>query len=126
MINKFWRKHQERIQAWLNETATFLIKRQRNRGYSDLTHTFIHKENLASYMFAHALPKGMYPELRNNVNNIIFVDSMAQHQRVDEQVAWNHQLVLSLIQKWKLAEYLRMQRDKEHKNRVPLDLYDVL
>jgi hypothetical protein len=68
----------------------------------------------------------MYPELRNNVNNIIFVDSMAQHQRVDEQVAWNHQLVLSLIQKWKLAEYLRMQRDKEHKNRVPLDLYDVL
>jgi hypothetical protein len=38
-------------------------------------------------MFAHALPKGMYPELRNNVNNIIFVDSMAQHQRVDEQVA---------------------------------------
>ena len=126
MINKFWRKHQERIKAWLSETATFLIKWQINRGYSDLTHTFIHKENLASYMFAHALPKGMYPELRNNANNIIFVDSMAQHQRVDEQVAWNHQLVLSLIQKWKLAEYLRMQRDKEHKNRVPLDLYDVL
>lgn len=126
MLKKFSKKHQERIQAWLSETTTFLIKRQRNRGYSDLTHTFIHKENLASYMFAHALPKGLYPEYRNNADNIIFVDSIAQHNWVDEQVAWNHQLVISLIQRWKLAEYLKMQREKEHGIRKPTDLYDVL
>lgn len=77
-------------------------------------------------MFAHALPKWLYPEYRNNANNIIFVDSIAQHNRVDEQVAWNHQLVISLIQKGKLAEYLRMQREKEHGIRKPLDCYDIL
>lgn len=124
MLNKIWRKKTERLKAWFSETATFLIKWNRNKGFTDLTHKFISKENLASYMFAHALPKGLYPEYRNNANNIIFVDSMEQHQRVDEKIAWNHQLVISLIQKWKLAEYLRMERNKEHKVRVPTDLYD--
>lgn len=126
MLRKIWRKHEERIKAWLSETTTFLIKRNRNKGYSDLTHTFIHKENLASYMFAHGLPKGLYPEYRNNANNIIFVDNIAQHNWVDEQIAGNHQLVISLIQKGKLAEYLRMLRDKEHGNRKPTDLYDII
>lgn len=112
------------MKAWLSETTTFLIKRNRNKGYSDLTHTFWNKGDLASYMFAHALPKGLYPEYRNNPNNIIFVDNIAQHNRVDSKIAWNHQLVISLIQKGKLAEYLRMEYCKEHNIRIPKDLYD--
>lgn len=124
MIKPYWRKHQERIKAWLSETTTFLIKWNRNRWYSDLTHTFWNKWDLASYMFAHWLPKWLYPEYRNNPNNIIFVDNIAQHNRVDSKIAWNHQLVISLIQKGKLAEYLRMEYCKEHNIRVPKDLYE--
>jgi hypothetical protein len=48
-------------------------------------------------MFAHALPKGMYTEFRNNVNNIVFVDSIEQHNRVDRATAGKKFLVEQLV-----------------------------
>lgn len=62
---------------------------EKRGGKSDLTGTYYHKEDLQSFQFAHILPKGMYPEYRLNPENIIFVDSIEQHERVDRTVAGN-------------------------------------
>jgi hypothetical protein len=46
---------------------------------------------------AHGLPKGAYPEFRNNVNNIVYVDSIEQHERVDKTIAGKKFLVEQLV-----------------------------
>lgn len=99
MVNKIGRKHKERIAKGGSEKTTFLLKWKRNQGKTDLTGKFIRYEDLASYMFAHALPKGMYEEFRNNINNIVFVDSIEQHHRVDQQIAGKKYLVQELVLK---------------------------
>ncbi|MDO4713859.1 MAG: hypothetical protein Q4B28_04355 [bacterium] len=57
------------------------------RGKTDLSGRPITAEDARSYQFAHILPKGMYPELRLNPDNIILVDSIEQHEWVDKTVA---------------------------------------
>nr|DAN85236.1 MAG TPA: GHH GHH signature containing HNH/Endo VII superfamily nuclease toxin [Caudoviricetes sp.] len=39
----------------------------------------------------------MYPEYRLNPENIVFVDSIEQHQRVDRMVAGNKAIFKDLI-----------------------------
>jgi len=103
------RKHKERIASWWSEKATFIIKYYRNMGKTDLTWIFVAYEHLASYMFAHILPKWMYPEYRNNPNNIAFVDSIEQHEWVDSVVAWHKYIVKKLIDKWEIIPRLKEQ-----------------
>jgi hypothetical protein len=70
----------------LSERALFLrLIKERKR--TDTSGRPITEENAQSFQFAHILPKGMYPELRLNPNNIIIVDSINQHHRVDKMVA---------------------------------------
>lgn len=107
MLNKIGRKHNERIANGGSERATFLKKYWSNNCKSDLTGKFYTLENLASYQFAHALPKGTYPEFRNNVNNIVFVDNIAQHHRVDSQIAGKKYLVQELVLKNELIPRLK-------------------
>ena len=107
MLKKIGRRHKERIARGGSETTTFLLKWKRNQGKTDLTGKFIRYEDLASYMFAHALPKGMYEEFRNNINNIVFVDSIEQHHRVDQQIAGKKYLVQQLVLKNELIPRLK-------------------
>lgn len=97
MINKIGNRHKKRIENGGSELITFEQKRKQNKGKSDLTGRFYKKENLQSFQFAHALPKGTYPKYRNDVNNIVFVDNIEQHHRVDSQIAGKKHLVEDLI-----------------------------
>ena len=108
-VNKIWRKHRERIASGGSEKDTFRAKWYRNKGKSDLTGKFFPLDEVQSYQFAHALPKGMYPEYRNHVNNIIFVDSIEQHERVDHIIAGKKSLVEYLMLKWELAQRIKEQ-----------------
>ena len=86
-IKKISFKKQARISSWLSERALFLrLIKERKR--TDTSGRPITEENAQSFQFAHILPKGMYPELRLNPNNIIIVDSINQHHWVDKMVAW--------------------------------------
>ena len=111
MLKKIWIKHKERIANGWSELITFKTKWLRNHGKSDLTGKYYRLEDLASYMFAHALPKGMYTEFRNNVNNIVFVDSIEQHNRVDRTIAGKKFLVEQLVMHWELIPRLKKQWD---------------
>ena len=106
-IHKIWRKHKERIASWRSETITFKIKRLRNWWKSDLTWKYYPIDQLQSFQFAHALPKWLFPEYRNNVNNIVFVDSIEQHEWVDKTTAWKKYLVEALLRKWELIPRLK-------------------
>ena len=106
-IKRIWRKHQERIADWRSELTTFRIKRLRNRWKSDLTGKYYMIEEVQSFQFAHALPKWLYPEYRNNPNNIVYVDSIEQHEWVDKTTAWKKAIVEALVRKWELIPRLK-------------------
>lgn len=106
-IHKIWRKHKERIDSWWSELTTFRIKRLRNHGKSDLTWKYYMLEEVQSFQFAHALPKGLFPEYRNNPNNIIYVDSIEQHEWVDQTTAWKKYLVEWLVRRWELIPRIK-------------------
>ena len=80
-----------------SESSLFLQIFRQRRGKTDLVDNTISEEELQSFQFAHILPKGMYPEYRLNPENIIFVDSIEQHQRVDRMVAGNKAIFKDLI-----------------------------
>lgn len=86
-LAKIWRKHKARIANWWSEKAVF-SKLIEERGRTDTSWKLITKESAQSFQFAHILPKGMYPEFRLDPNNIVIVDSIAQHNWVDSIVAW--------------------------------------
>jgi len=111
MVKKIWKRHQERIANWGSELITFERKWKLNKGKSDLTGKFYKKENLQSFQFAHALPKWTYPKYRNDVNNIVFVDNIEQHHRVDSQVAGKKFIVEWLVNAWTLIHRLKYRRD---------------
>ncbi len=64
-------------------------------------------EEVQSFQFAHALPKGLFPEYRNNPNNIIYVDSIEQHEWVDQTTAWKKYLVEWLVRRWELIPRIK-------------------
>ena len=111
MLNKIGRKHKDRIANGGSELITFKTKRLRNHGKSDLTGKYFKLEDLASYQMAHGLPKGMYPEFRLNVNNIVFVDNIEQHERVDRTIAGKKYLVEQLVMHGEFIPRLKKQWD---------------
>ena len=110
MLNKIGKKHKERIANGGSELITFKAKYIQNRGKSDLTGKFYRLDDVRSYQFAHALPKGTYPKYRNNVNNIVFVDSIEQHHRVDSIIAGEKYYVKELVDAWELIQRLKSKR----------------
>ena len=86
-IKKISDKRKKRLASWWSEKSVFLSLINERRK-TDTSWRIITPENAKSYQFAHILPKGMYPELRLNPNNIIIVDSLEQHHWVDKMVAW--------------------------------------
>ena len=111
MLKKIWARHRERIANGGSELLTFKTKWLRNHGKSDLTWKYYSLEDLASFQMAHALPKWSFPEFRNNVNNIVFVDSIEQHNRVDRTTAGKKFLVEQLVMHWELIPWLKKQWD---------------
>ena len=109
-LKPIWRKHKERMAKWLDERTTFKIKWLRNYGKTDLTGKYFTIESVQPFQFAHALPKGMFPEYRNNPNNIIYVDSIEQHERLDSITAGNKYLVEALVIRWELVDRVKARR----------------
>lgn len=110
MLNKIGKKHKERIANGGSELLTFKAKYYQNKGKSDLTGKFYRLDDVRSYQFAHALPKGTYPKYRNNVNNIVFVDSIEQHHRVDSMIAGEKYYVQELVENGELIPRLKEKR----------------
>lgn len=103
---KIGKKRKARIVNGGSEASLFLdiIKKRKK---TDLTGKPISEENARSRQFAHILPKGMYPELRLNPNNIIIVDSIEQHERVDQRVAGFKAEYYEMVKKWTAIQALR-------------------
>lgn len=103
---KIGKKRKARIVNGGSEASLFLgiLKKRKN---TDLTGKPISEENARSRQFAHILPKGMYPELRLNPNNIIIVDSIQQHERVDQRVAGFKAEYYEMVKKWTAIQALR-------------------
>lgn len=110
MIKKIWNRYIKRISNWWSELITFENKWKLNNWKSDLTWRFYKKENLQSFQFAHALPKWTYPKYRNDINNIVFVDNIEQHRRVDSIIAGRKYEVEEKVKEWKLIEWIKIQR----------------
>lgn len=111
MIKKIWRKRRERVATGGSETSLFLQIFKKRGKKTDLMDNTISEEELQSFQFAHILPKGMYPEYRLNPENIVFVDSIEQHQRVDRMVAGNKAIFKDLVDRWLARKRLREMRD---------------
>ena len=107
MIKKIWKKRRERVANGGSESSLFLQIFKQRGGKTDLVDNSISEEELQSFQFAHILPKGMYPEYRLNPENIIFVDSIEQHQRVDRTVARNKAIFKDLVDRWLARKRLR-------------------
>lgn len=111
MIKKIWKKRRERVTNGGSESSLFLQIFKQRGGKTDLVDNSISEEELQSFQFAHILPKGMYPEYRLNPENIVFVDSIEQHQRVDRMVARNKAIFKDLIDRWLARKRLREMWD---------------
>lgn len=108
-IKKIWRKRRARIANGGSESSLFLEILQK-RQKTDLTGRPITVESAKSYQFAHILPKGMYPEYRLNPENIIIVDSIEQHARVDQRVAGFKAEYLDMVRRGTAIQALREAR----------------
>ena len=106
-LHPIGRKHKERIAQGLDERTTFKIKWLRNKGKTDLTWRFFPIESVQSFQFAHGLSKWYFPEYRNYVSNIVYVDNIQQHERVDKQIAWHKYVAEALMLKWELIPRLK-------------------
>ena len=111
MIKKIWKKRRERVANGGSETSLFLQIFKKRGKKTDLMDNVYSEEELQSFQFAHILPKGMYPEYRLNPENIVFVDSIEQHQRVDRMVARNKAIFKDLIDRWLARKRLREMWD---------------
>ena len=111
MLRKIWKKRRERVANGGSESSLFLQIFRQRRGKTDLVDNTISEEELQSFQFAHILPKGMYPEYRLNPENIVFVDSIEQHQRVDRMVAGNKAIFKDLVDRWLARKRLREMWD---------------
>lgn len=102
---KIGKKRKARIANGGSESSLFLcILKKRKK--TDLTGKPISEENARSRQFAHILPKGIYPELRLNPNNIIIVDSIEQHERVDQRVSGFKAEYYEMVRKWTAIQAL--------------------
>lgn len=115
---KIGKKRSSRVANGWSESSLFLEIRKKRKGKSDLTGRVYTKEELRSYQFAHILPKWMYPELRLNPNNIIFVDSFEQHERVDKRVAWFKFEYYEMVEAWTAIQALRDAWDLLHNTKI--------
>lgn len=111
MLRKIGKKRRERVTTGGSESSLFFQIYEKRGWKSDLTNTYYNKEELQSFQFAHILPKGMYPEYRLNPENIVFVDSIEQHQWVDRMVAGNKAIFKDLVDRWLARKRLREMRD---------------
>lgn len=111
MLRKIWKKRRERVTNGGSESSLFLQIYEKRGKKTDLLDNTISEEELQSFQFAHILPKGMYPEYRLNPENIVFVDSIEQHQRVDRMVAGNKAIFKDLIDRWLARKRLREMWD---------------
>lgn len=111
MIKKIWKKRRERVTNGGSESSLFLQIYGKRGWKSDLTNTYYNKEELQSFQFAHILPKGMYPEYRLNPENIVFVDSIEQHQWVDRTVARNKAIFKDWIDRGVARQHLAEMRE---------------
>ena len=111
MLRKIWKKRRERVTTGGSESSLFLQIFKKRGKKTDLLDNIYSEEELQSFQFAHILPKGMYPEYRLNPENIIFVDSIEQHQRVDRMVAGNKAIFKDLIDRWLARKRLREMWD---------------
>lgn len=111
MIKKIWKKRRNRVANGGSESSLFLQIFKKRGEKTDLLDNTISEEELQSFQFAHILPKGMYPEYRLNPENIVFVDSIEQHQRVDRMVAGNKAIFKDLVDRWLARKRLREMWD---------------
>lgn len=114
-IKPFWLRYKRRKADWWTETSIFLFVYKKFCGRSCLTGRYYDIEDLQAWQFAHILPKWMYPQLRLDPNNIIFVDDIQQHERVDRKVRKIWKLdFFNFVKKWIAVQKLKEERNLEH------------
>lgn len=101
----YWKKKKARLQNWWSEAQLFRKIWLRNNLECQLTWEYV--SEVYPYCFVHILPKWLYPELRLDPNNIIFVKYHHLHTRVDQQTARNKAVFLQLVKEWKAIERLK-------------------
>ena len=111
MIKKIWKKRRERVANGGSESSLFLQIFKKRGKKTDLLDNIYSEEELQSFQFAHILPKWMFPEYRLNPENIVFVDSIEQHQWVDRMLAGNKAIFKDLVDRWLARKRLREMWD---------------
>jgi len=96
MKNNGWkRKWLKKHRSPTGEKKTFKgIQETRDR-ICVVTGVYFIPEKAENY--AHLLPKGMYPEYRNNPENIALVRDAEAHRELDRMVAWNKRQVKEML-----------------------------
>lgn len=107
-------KKRERIIRTWGEGVLFKKIAVQSNMRCQLTWQYIY--NVYPYCFAHILGKGMFPELRVDQNNIIFVKNSVLHKRVDKTVAWRKHEFMQLVKQGKAIEELKRIYDQEFRS----------
>jgi hypothetical protein len=95
-LNKISKKRKERL-AWVSEKDIFKEIRLEREHSCQLCGKYIYEPQ--AWCFSHMLAKWMFPKRRLDKNNILLVESLECHHKVDQLVIWNKRYIEDCLEK---------------------------